>query len=329
MPKFCVIIVNYNGGAYLQGAVDSLARQTLQDFEVIIVDNASSDGSFEALEVPGRKYHRRPQPENLGFAAGNNAAARETQAEWLALLNPDAEAAPDWLAQLANAIDRYPDVKSFACAQYSLEDPDRLDGMGDCYSIFGIPWRGGYGWPAYALPENDKECFSACGASAVYHRETFLAHGGFDEAFFCYCEDVDLGYRLRLAGERCVFLPEAIIRHAGSAISGRASDFSLYHGTRNRLWTYVKNTPLVMLLITFPGHLTISLANIIVRSIASRTLAPWKGLWAGLKGMTRTSCRSSVSLRDLTYTMSWNPFALLNRRPILRALKPTKANDDA
>ena len=135
--------------------------------------------------------------------------------------------------KIKDGIERFPDTKMFACAQYSLDEPSLMDGAGDCYHIFGIPWRGGYGRPVEEMPE-EGECFSPCGASAVFHRQTFLDVEGFDESFFCYCEDVDLGFRLRLMGHRCIFLPQAMIHHAGSALSNKVGDFALYHGTRNR-----------------------------------------------------------------------------------------------
>ena len=154
MVAISVIIVNYNGEAYLQQALDSLRTQTFQDFEVLLVDNASTDGSVDNLNVDGVPGYRfLPQTENLGFAAGNNVAAKQSDATWLALFNPDAVANPDWLERVMAATERHPDTKMFACAQYALEDPTIMDGAGDCYLGFGIPWRGGFGLPAETLTE--------------------------------------------------------------------------------------------------------------------------------------------------------------------------------
>tara|TARA_R110000868_G_scaffold125913_5_gene332280 strand:+ start:1171 stop:2214 length:1044 start_codon:yes stop_codon:yes gene_type:complete len=330
MVSVSVIIVNYNGEAFLQQALGSLRNQTFRDFEVLLVDNASTDGSATNLNsegVPG--YRFLPQASNLGFAAGNNVAARESKATWLALFNPDAVANPDWLERVMAATERHSDVSMFACAQYALEDPSIMDGAGDCYLGFGIPWRGGFGLPAEPLIEG--ECFSPCGASAVFRRSVFEAHGGFDERFFCYCEDVDLGYRMRLAGERCIYLPDAVIRHAGSGISGRASEFAIFHGTRNRIWTYAKNTPALLLLLTLPGHVAITLA-IFLRGFATGRAGPtWRGIVAGLAGLGGLKKdrrfgppRRSVSLGDLAYAMAWNPKRLLDRRPVIRPLRPPR-----
>ena len=327
MVAISVIIVNYNGEAYLQQALDSLRTQTFQDFEVLLVDNASTDGSVDNLNVDGVPGYRfLPQTENLGFAAGNNVAAKQSDATWLALFNPDAVANPDWLERVMAATERHPDTKMFACAQYALEDPTIMDGAGDCYLGFGIPWRGGFGLPAETLTEG--ECFSPCGASAVFRRSVFESHGGFDERFFCYCEDVDLGYRMRLAGERCVFLPDAVIRHAGSGISGRASEFAIFHGTRNRIWTYAKNTPALLMWLTLPGHVAITLA-ILLRGFATGRAGPtWRGIKDGLAGVGDLKKdkrfgppKRTVSLGDLVYAMAWNPKRLLDRRPVIRPLR--------
>jgi N-acetylglucosaminyl-diphospho-decaprenol L-rhamnosyltransferase len=248
-PDFSVLIVNFNGGDYVQGALNSLKAQTHRSFEVILLDNASSDGSIDKLDASGLPAFRLVrEPENHGFARGNNLAAAQARGTWLALLNPDAAARPDWLAQVLAGTHRHPGVTSFACTQLWMHDETKLDGAGDNYLAFGIPWRGGYRRPVADLPA-EGTCFSPCGASAVYHRETFMAAGGYDERLFCFCEDVDLGFRLRLEGEDCVFLPDAVVSHAGGALSEKVSGFAVRYGTRNRLWVYLKCMPLPLLLV--------------------------------------------------------------------------------
>lgn len=326
MPRFSVIVVNYNGGDYVEGALASLARQTDRSFEVFLVDNASTDGSISNLNTAGLAHFKLlKQSENIGFAAANNLAAREATGDWIVLLNPDAEAAPDWLEQLALATQRHTGVNMFASTQYSLYEPDELDGVGDCYLGFGIPWRGGFGRPATELPE-EGECFSPCGAGAMFRREIFLDHGGFDERFFCYCEDVDIGYRLRLAGERCVFLPKAVIHHAGGGLAGRASEFAIKHGARNRLWTFLKNTPLPLLALTAPLHLVMTLVIVARGVVTGRAVATLKGLCEGLAGLgpvlkQRREVQETrkASIKNLAGAMCWNPAKLLGRRAVVRA----------
>ena len=323
--RFSVIIVNFNGGEYLAEALASLSRQTVRDFEVFVVDNASSDGSMENLgdRLPDR-LHLRPQKQNLGFAAANNLAAREAQGEWIVLLNPDAAAEPDWLEKLAEGAARHLDTSMFASAQLNMMDPTIMDGAGDAYLGFGIPWRGGFGRPVSEMPE-EGTCFAPCGAGAMYKRELFLAHGGFDEALFCFCEDVDLGYRFRLAGEQCVFLPEAVIIHEGGGVSGRASKFALFHGARNRLWVYLKNTPLWLLIVTMPGHIALTIAILLRGLVTKRAKDTWLGIWAGIKGAgpvlaQRRELKASrtASSADLIRAMSWNPFTMLGRKTDVR-----------
>lgn len=327
-PRFSVLIVNYNGGAYLQAALDSLKGQTVWDFEVICVDNASTDGSADGLDADGIPGFQLVQAgENLGFAAGNNLAARQAAGDWLCLLNPDAVAAPDWLEKIGAATLRYPQCRVFACAQYMLDDPTRIDGAGDAYLVLGIPWRGGFERPASELPPEGR-CFSPCGASAVYFRETFAAYGGFDERFFCYCEDVDLGYRMQLGGEDCIFLPDAQIAHKGGGTSGRYSYFTTFHGNRNRTWTYLKNTPWPLLALTLPGHLAL-LGYIYVRNCKS---LPNDGMRDGMREGFRTGwqlrksreyrvMRRRRSLIGLALAMVFNPFRMARRKAHVRPLR--------
>ena len=135
------------------------------------------------------------------------------------------------------------------------DDPSRLDGLGDVMSGAGFPFRGGYTGrdPGPVAPG---EVFSACGGAMLVDRDFFLKLGGFDERLFCYCEDVDFGYRMRLIGEPTIVVPAAVVRHVGSTASGGPrSTFAVFHGTRNRLWVYVKNTPPLLLGLTLPLHL--------------------------------------------------------------------------
>ncbi|MCB9970012.1 MAG: glycosyltransferase family 2 protein [Hyphomonas sp.] len=326
-PEFSVLIVNYNGGAYVQDALDSLSRQTFRDFEVILIDNASTDGSVDKLDtrdLPG--FVLLAESENHGYAGGMNRAAARARGRWLVGLNPDAVADAAWLGEIHAGLKRHPTTSMFASAQYDRADPGILDGAGDAYLVFGMPWRGGFGRPASELP-GEGECFSPCGAGGVFGRDVFHAHGGFDESYFCFCEDVDLGFRLRLAGETCVFLPKAVIHHVGGGLSGRASDFSIYHGSRNRIWTYAKDMPAPLFWITLPGHAALS-AYILVRGVMTgRVRQTWRGMWDGVLGaaeMRRKGRQSRKHMRvplwHLARAMAWNPFRMSQRKVHVREL---------
>lgn len=350
-PLISIIIVNYNSGTYASKSIKSVLDQSFTDFEIILIDNNSSDDSlklvrdtlinsdqssdgmsathFETPTKHGGKVtvHLKPSPSNQGFALANNLAVQEAKGKWLVLLNPDTYAAPDWLEKLVEASNRHPRTAAFASVQYNMHHPELLDGAGDAYFGFGIPWRGGFEHPLSALPE-EGFCFSPCGAGAMIDRETFLFHGGFDESFFCYCEDVDLGYRMQLAGERCIFVPTARIDHAGSAISGRTSEFSIYHGTRNRLWTFLKNTPLRLLIWTLPGHFILILIILVRNRRTHQHGAMLKGLRDGLKGLgpiwkkrRAIKAKRKISVWQLVQVMCWNPMTLHKRRPDVRPIQ--------
>lgn len=324
---FSVLIVNFNGGDYVQKALDSLKRQTVRGFEVIVLDNNSGDGSTDNLDTSGLPHFMLiAEHENHGFARGNNLAASRACGKWLALLNPDAEAAPDWLAEIALGIGRHPGVTSFASTQLWTHDPTRLDGAGDNYLVFGIPWRGGYHRPVSETPP-EGTCFSPCGASAVYNAERFRQAGGFDESLFCYCEDVDLGFRLRLQGETCVFLPRAIVSHAGGGLSDKVSGFAVRKGTRNRLWVYLKNMPPWLLVLTLPGHIALTLA-ILARGTMTGRLGPaLAGLGDAFRGMgpiwtarRHVQAARTAPLGALLGAMAWNPAAMLGRKCVVRPI---------
>jgi len=221
-PFVSVIIVNFNSGARLSRCLDCLEKQTYSKFEIIVMDNNSNDDSLVRARVSDRRARLIRCAENTGFAAANNAAAGKAKGEWLALLNPDAYARPEWLFELIAAAERQPGADAFGSLQLDAMRPGYIDGAGDNCSVYGIVYRGGFGRLLKGAIE-DGECFAPCAAAAMYRRSTFLKLGGFDEKFFCYGEDVDFGFRLRNAGGRAIQANNAIVLHEGSGVSGRPS----------------------------------------------------------------------------------------------------------
>jgi N-acetylglucosaminyl-diphospho-decaprenol L-rhamnosyltransferase len=250
-PWVRVVIVNYNAGPLLQAAVAGLARQSDPDFEAVVVDNGSTDGSADACKLPDRRFRWIQAGTNLGFAAGCNLGCRGATTPWLAMLNPDAVPEEDWLAALRQAILRYPEAALFGSTQVNAGDPGILDGAGDAYSILGLAWRGGHGLPVEAV-RGDIRVFSPCAAAALYRRDLFEAAGGFAESFFCYLEDVDLGFRLNLSGYEAIQVAGARVRHVGSATAGVASRFSLYQIVRNSVFVAVRCVPFPLVWIVLP-----------------------------------------------------------------------------
>jgi GT2 family glycosyltransferase len=282
-----VIVVNWNGAAHLGRCLARLREQGFRDFEVIVVDNGSSDGSPETLERDHPEVRLLREERNLGFAAACNRGAHAARGEWLAMLNNDAFAEPDWLDELAAAVAAHPDLDGFASCQLRDADPTELDGAGDAYHTSGLAWRIGQGEALGPPWDAAREVFAPCAAAALYRKSAFLAAGGFDEAFFCYFEDVDLAFRMRLRGSRFLYLPQARVRHVGSATVGQASAFARYHGHRNLVWTFVKNMPSALLWRFLPGHLLFNLLSLVVLSFTPQAGAVWRAKWHALRALPR------------------------------------------
>lgn len=320
--KFSVIVVNYNAGARIARCMAALAAQSFRDFEVLLVDNASSDGS-QKTPVPDERFRWILSDKNLGFAAGNNAAARSARGEWILLINPDAYAEEDCFARLHSATIRYPDDVLFGCTQINDKTPHILDGMGDCYFFLGFPWRGGEGWPTEELPD-EGEVFGPCGAAYMVRRDVFLAHGGFDEDFFCYCEDVDLNFRLRLSGHRAIQVVEAMVRHEGGAITGVRSPFQMYYGTRNRLWCFIKNMPDIIFWPLLPFHLCITYLLLVnpthFKARLAGLFAAFKGFFIVLKKREAIQRNRKASTLQILKSFSWNPWSYFWRKAEVRVL---------
>lgn len=214
-----VIIVNWNSGKLLVECIKYLKRQTILPAYVYVVDNASTDGSSDNIK-PSDWLRIIKSPKNIGFAAGNNRALLECDTEFVALLNPDAFPEPDWVEKLLEAAATTPDGAAFGSRQLCLEDSEIIDGIGDSYHISGLVYRNRFGMRQKRQDKVAGEIFSPCAAAAMYRRNVLSSLGGFDEDYFCYVEDVDLGFRLRLSGFKAYYVPEAVVRHAGSATSG-------------------------------------------------------------------------------------------------------------
>lgn len=290
MPKVSLIIVNWNSGELIRKSLCSLNNQTYRVHEVLVVDNASMDGSADDLEkyYPGVKVIRLGK--NIGFAAANNCAARlaADECDWIALLNPDAFPEPTWLASLVDALKKYPEYAFLGSRLLMTDKPAHIDGTGDIYHVSGLVWRDRHGNKADASEAEVKEIFSPCAAAALYRRDAFVEANGFDEDFFCYVEDVDLGFRLRLLGYRCLYVPKSVVHHVGSATTGsQHSDFAVYHGHRNLVWTYFKNMPGLLFWLFLPLHLALNFATCIYFLWMGQGRAIFRSKRDALKGLVK------------------------------------------
>lgn len=258
-----IIIPTWNSAEYLPACLSSLAKQTLRDFEIVIVDNGSigfDEGKITS-EWPSLDIREVPLKENMGFAVACNIGVQSARGEWLAFLNADAFPEPDWLESFVAAQKEYPHAGAFGSLILQDAHPSLVDSAGDVYHMSGAAWKGYSGYPAAKVPSNPRRIFAPCAAAAFYRRDVFLEIGGFDEDFFSYFEDVDLGFRLNLYGYQCIFLPDARVRHVGSASTGKDSDFALYHYHRNYIWSFIKNMPGVLVWLYMPIHI---LANLLL-----------------------------------------------------------------
>lgn len=281
-----VIVVNWNGGTLLRRCLEALAGQTRRADRVIVVDNASTDDSLEQATscLDGVQLIRLN--ENVGFARANNlAAAAAAGFDALALLNPDAFPDARWLEALVGAAERHPAYGSFASQMRLAASPEILDGAGDAYHVSGRAWRSGYGSPAATWPPHDTEVFAPCAAAALYRRSAFEDVQGFDERFFCYFEDVDLGFRLRLKGYPCLYVHDAKVDHVSSALTGRRSDFSTYHGERNMVWTFVKDMPGYLLWWYLPQHLALNLVALVFFVSRGQGGVVWRAKWDAVRAL--------------------------------------------
>jgi GT2 family glycosyltransferase len=267
-----VAIVFYDGLDDLIHCLACLASQTLAPTRVLVIDN-STEGLPDSLPACGCLSEVVRPERNVGFAAGNNLALHQTKTEFFATLNADAFPEPDWLAAMVEAAQRHPEAAAFGSLQLLFGDPSIADGVGDHYHMSGLAWRSGHLCPIAALDLSARRIFSPCGAAAFFRRADLESIGGFDEDFFCYCEDIDLGFRLRLMGRECRFVPSAVVHHRGAGSTGDShSEFAVYHGHRNLSWVYLKNMPGFLFWIFLPFHILLSIQ--MVHAVALRGQGP-------------------------------------------------------
>jgi GT2 family glycosyltransferase len=300
LSQVSILLVTWNSAATLPRCLESLSRQTCTDFELIVVDNGSTDGCTDGLEQAWLRLplHVERLSQNTGYAAASNLAARLARSRWLAMLNPDAFPQPNWLEALLQAAAKAPDYSFFASRQLQAEAPNLLDGAGDVLHTSGLAWRRLAGYPAADFGLESVEVFGPCGAAALYSRQAFADSGGFDEDFFGYHEDVDLAFRLRLAGLRCLYVPEAVVHHVGSASLGADSDFALYHWQRNYVWAFAKDMPNGLLWRTLPAHLAANVVHLFNFILRGRGRVVFRAKVDALRGLTSVLRKRRVLQRE-------------------------------
>ncbi|MCC7035359.1 MAG: glycosyltransferase family 2 protein [Acidobacteria bacterium] len=322
-----LVLVTFNAEAHIPRALAAVAAQARPPDAVVIVDNASTDGTRVAIDESTRAWavpvRVIASPVNLGFAAANNRAMEQlASCDLVALLNPDAFPEPGWLDALLKAAASHPEAASFASRLMRDGQPGRLDGAGDACHVSGLAWRHGHGQPLAEVPGalQARPVFSACAAAALYRRDDWVRAGGFDERFFCYAEDVDLGFRLQLAGRGCWYVPEAVAHHVGSASAGVGSVFAVYHGHRNGEWTFLKNMPASLVWRYLPLHLAASLAGLAFFAARGRAGGYLKAKWDALVGAGEF-WRARRQVQATRVRSSTEVLALLDRSSLIARLR--------
>ena len=240
-PFISVVIPNWNGNRYLPGCLDSLRSQSYRNFEVLVVDNGSSDGSDRMVAERYPEFRLIPMGSNLGFAAAVNEGVRQSRGDLIALLNNDAEAEADWLATMAAAAAEHPEAGFFACKILLYDRRDLIHSAGDYYGRDGVPGNRGVWEKDAGQFDREEYVLSACGAASGWRRELFEDVGLFDESLFMYLEDVDLSLRAQMRGYRCLYLPASRVYHRLSATGG--GEVASYYCGRNFISVALKDLP--------------------------------------------------------------------------------------
>jgi GT2 family glycosyltransferase len=306
-----VVIPNWNGAEHLPTCLDSLRRQTYPHVEIIVVDNDSDDDSLALLDRDYPEVQVIPLKENRGYAGGVNTGFREAQGEILVVLNNDTEARPSWLEELWAGLQRHPEAGSATSKILLFDEREVFNSAGDLYGVDGVPINRGVWEEDEGQYDDEDKVFSPCGGACALRRSMLedLASKGqdraFDEDFFAYCEDVDLGWRAQLAGYECLYVPGAIIYHRLSATGG--GKIASYYTGRNFLYVLLKNYPASLLKKHWP------------KIVAAQLRISWEALKTWRGEASRARLRGQLA-------GIWNLPAMLRKRRVIQESRT--ASDD-
>jgi GT2 family glycosyltransferase len=297
--RVSVVIPNWNGKRFLTGVLDSLAKQDYPQVEVVVVDNGSHDGSVEFLETSYPQVKLIRFEVNTGFSVAVNAGIRASDSEFIALINNDTILEPEWTSEMVRGLREHPECGSTGCKMLAYDDRELLDGAGDGYRRGGLPGRIGHREKDKGQFDTPRYILGACGGAAMYRRSMLDEIGLFDEDYFAYLEDVDLGLRAQSAGYKCWYVPSAIIYHLGCGTTG-----SGYHplvvrlSSQNNWNTIIKNIPGPLLLKFLPHIAYWQLYYFAVVIVRGGQVVPWlHGTWRALCMLPRM-LRKRAQIRD-------------------------------
>lgn len=247
--KVTVIIPNYNGLRFLKDCLTALENQSMKDFETLVIDNASSDESVAYIRENFPNVNVMVMEKNLGFSGGVNVGIQSAKTPYVLLLNNDTEVDTHFVEEMIHAIEESPNIFSVSSKMIQFYDREKLDDAGDLYGILGWGFQRGIDAPATSYTKKE-EIFSACAGAAIYRKDVFEKIGYFDELHFAYLEDIDVGYRGKIAGYKNMYCPTAIVYHVGSGTSGsKYNSFKVKLAARNSVYLNYKNMPNIQLVI--------------------------------------------------------------------------------
>lgn len=308
-PRLSVVIPNWNGKGYLAACLDSLRAQTQPNIEIIIVDNASSDGSQQLVREAYPEARLIELPQNRGFTGACNLGMQAATGEFVALLNNDTEVDRNWTAEIIKALDEKPAVGIIACKMLLHDQRERFHTAGDFVAIDGSAGNRGFGELDHGQYDDGDYVFSACGGAAVYRRSLLEEIGYLDDDFFFLLEDVDIAWRAQLAGYAVWFAPGAVVYHHLSATGGGKT--ASYYDGRNGIWLIAKNMPSPLLRRYW-------------RRIAGRQAGLF---WDALKAWRGEAARAR--LRGMAAGLLGLPNALAKRREIQATRRVSNAHIDS
>ncbi|MGN0399857.1 MAG: glycosyltransferase family 2 protein [Blautia sp.] len=283
MKEISVIIPNFNGKKYLKACLDSLLDQDYPSFEIILVDNGSSDGSVMWTKENYPQVRLIELKENTGFCGGVNAGIYASQAEYVLLLNNDTIVLPGFVRALAETIKSSSRIFSCQAKMLQIQDSSKIDDAGNYYCALGWAFADGKGKPEKHYGRK-KEIFASCAGAAIYRKKVLEEIGSFDEEHFAYLEDVDISYRAKLYGYKNIFCPDAKVLHVGSGTSGsRYNLFKIRYSSRNNIYMIYKNMPFWQILWNLP----LLIVGFAVKTVffASKGFGGEyiKGMWNGIR----------------------------------------------
>jgi len=278
MIEFAAVIANWNGKKYLKDCFDSLLIQTHKDFKIVFVDNGSIDGSADFVKENYPETEIIRMEKNTGFAKGYNVgiekAFEDENIKYVIVLNNDTKLDEKYIEMLVNCANRHPDAASIQPKVLDFSDPEKIDCVGMLLSVDGLAMNRGYGEKDGKKYSKEEEIFGATGAASLFSRKalekTKVSDGEyFDNSFFAFYEDFDLAWRMRLAGFKSYYCPEAAAYHIHSATAGKISGFKAYYLNRNRFFALIKNFPFfrlaAVLFVLTPVRYIFLLFRVIIR----------------------------------------------------------------